>query len=190
MFLWTFDGDPTVMARTVTEAGLTSEWVAMRLPVAESAADPEPSMSAAKKVSSPTAPAGSARGKSPSLMGENPSSIIRLEALSPALTDEGMPGSPVGPSDMPTPGASPSTMPVTPMSPAASAEPSAGTGDESSPSPPVSAPESGEEACTDGREGNNKCQGKGSGEHPNGHEDKSGKGGQSAGQESDGDGDD
>lgn len=165
MYAWTFGGQPTVMARTYNEAGLFSEWAAMLLPVTQATPAPAPSEStdATSKKRQPTPTAtGSNREKPASLIGETPDRIVSLELLPPVLIDGGVPAIPLLPSAIPTPSIAPDEMPVTPITPSSSPTASA------SPSSSASHGESGGDSeCTDGKKGNDKCEGKGSGDHPN-----------------------
>ena len=118
MYAWTFGGQPTVMARTYNEAGLTSEWVAMLLPVVDPAdsttLDESADPATKKKQPSPSSSASAANREKPlSLIGENPETILSLPLLPPVITG-GVPAVPLRPADMPTPSATPTEMPVTP----------------------------------------------------------------------------
>jgi hypothetical protein len=131
MYAWTFGGQPTVMARTYNEAGLTSEWAAMLLPVIDpGASDTLTTNASPKSVQKQPEPNASAsnREKPQSLVGETPGTIVSLPLLPPVITG-GIPALPLRPADIPKPSATPTEMPVTPVVPSAegttSASPSA-----------------------------------------------------------------
>jgi len=149
MYAWTFGGQPTVMARTYNEAGLTSDWAAMLLPVIDPGASDELTTNASpKSVQKQPEPNASAsnREKTQSLVGETPGTIVSLPLLPPVLTGA-IPAVPIRPADIPKPSATPTEMPVTPVVPSAegttSASPSASPTSTPSSSPsatPASSP--------------------------------------------------
>lgn len=186
MYSWTFGGQPTVMARTYNEAGLFSDWAAMLLPEidpsAEATLTDEADASTKKKQPEPAA-SGANRTKPTSLIGETPERIVSLELLPPVMTGA-TPAERIRPVDTPTPSPTATEMPVTPVTP--SADPSSSASPSSSPSGSSSASASAspsaspsrthsdddDSECKDGRNGNDKCQGKGSGDkHRDDHED-------------------